>query len=302
MRVSTSMIYDQLTQKMSANAENMAKAQAALSSGVKYSRPSEAAGIVGRVQALEGRLKTLEADVQAVAKVRTGVDAQSKALQASAELMDRLKELAYEGANDPQPQSQLDSLAEEVNGLKRALVDLANTRDADDRFVFGGTRSGAPPYELNDDGTVTYVGATTPLRVQVNDVDYEDATTFGPATFKGVAREDGTAEFFSVIDDFQKALSSGNLGGRQQALKDIEALSQGVSVAVSRTGGTMRRLEIAEQQAADITTRAKQSLSSLKDLDYATALTELQKQEVLMQASQSMVSRLSKISLLNYMQ
>ena len=60
--------------------------------------------------------------------------------------MDRLKELAYLGANDPQPQSQLDSLAEEVNGIKRSLVDLANTRDAEDRYVFGGTRSGAPPY------------------------------------------------------------------------------------------------------------------------------------------------------------
>jgi len=40
----------------------------------------------------------------------------------------------------------------------------------------------------------------------------------------------------------------------------------------------------------------------LKDLDYATALTELTKQETLMQASQSMMSRLSKLSLLNYMQ
>lgn len=302
MRVSTSMVYSTLTDKLSSNAEGLAKAQAGLSSGVKYSRPSEAAGIVGRVQALEGRLKTLEADVNAVSKVRTGVDAQSKALQAASGLMDRLKELAYLGANDPQPQSQLDSLAEEVNGIKRSLVDLANTRDAEDRYVFGGTRSGAPPYELQNDGTVTYSGATTPLRVQVNDVDYEDATTFGPNTFKGVPRGDQTIGFFQAIDEFQNALKKGDLAGRQQALKDTEKLSQSISVANTRTGGTLQRLDIAEQQATDITTRAKESLSSLKDLDYATALTELQKQETLMQASQSLLSRMSKLSLLNYMQ
>ncbi|NBW88553.1 MAG: hypothetical protein EBR51_01325 [Gammaproteobacteria bacterium] len=302
MRVSTSMIYAQLTDKLSANAGSLAKAQGALSSGVKYSRPSEAAGIVGRVQALEARLSTLEADVNAVSKVRTGVDAQSKSLQSVSTLMDRLKELAFEGANDPQPQSQLDSIAEEVNGVKRALVDLANTRDADNRYVFGGSRSGAPPYELKNDGTVDYVGATTPLRVQINDVDFADATTFGPATFRGVTRGEESIEFFDALDQFQAALKSGDLAGRQQALNDVEKLGNNIGVAVSRTGAAMQRLEIAEQQATEITTRAKESLSSLKDLDYATALTELTKQETLMQASQSMMSRLSKLSLLNYMQ
>jgi flagellar hook-associated protein 3 FlgL len=302
VRVSTSMIYAQLTDKLSANAGSLAKAQGALSSGVKYSRPSEAAGIVGRVQALEARLSTLEADVNAVSKVRTGVDAQSKSLQSVSTLMDRLKELAFEGANDPQPQSQLDSIAEEVNGVKRALVDLANTRDADNRYVFGGSRSGAPPYELKNDGTVDYVGATTPLRVQINDVDFADATTFGPATFRGVTRGEESIEFFDALDQFQAALKSGDLAGRQQALNDVEKLGNNIGVAVSRTGAAMQRLEIAEQQATEITTRAKESLSSLKDLDYATALTELTKQETLMQASQSMMSRLSKLSLLNYMQ
>ena len=302
MRVSTSMIYAQLTDKLSANAGSLAKAQGALSSGVKYSRPSEAAGIVGRVQALEARLSTLEADVNAGSKVRPGVDAQSKSLQSVSTLMDRLKELAFEGANDPQPQSQLDSIAEEVNGVKRALVDLANTRDADNRYVFGGSRSGAPPYELKNDGTVDYVGATTPLRVQINDVDFADATTFGPATFRGVTRGEESIEFFDALDQFQAALKSGDLAGRQQALNDVEKLGNNIGVAVSRTGAAMQRLEIAEQQATEITTRAKESLSSLKDLDYATALTELTKQETLMQASQSMMSRLSKLSLLNYMQ
>jgi flagellar hook-associated protein 3 FlgL len=296
------MIYAQLTDKLSANAGSLAKAQGALSSGVKYSRPSEAAGIVGRVQALEARLSTLEADVNAGSKVRPGVDAQSKSLQSVSTLMDRLKELAFEGANDPQPQSQLDSIAEEVNGVKRALVDLANTRDADNRYVFGGSRSGAPPYELKNDGTVDYVGATTPLRVQINDVDFADATTFGPATFRGVTRGEESIEFFDALDQFQAALKSGDLAGRQQALNDVEKLGNNIGVAVSRTGAAMQRLEIAEQQATEITTRAKESLSSLKDLDYATALTELTKQETLMQASQSMMSRLSKLSLLNYMQ
>ena len=138
--------------------------------------------------------------------------------------------------------------------------------------------------------------------MQINDVDFADATTFGPATFRGVTRGEESIEFFDALDQFQAALKSGDLAGRQQALNDVEKLGNNIGVAVSRTGAAMQRLEIAEQQATEITTRAKESLSSLKDLDYATALTELTKQETLMQASQSMMSRLSKLSLLNYMQ
>jgi flagellin-like hook-associated protein FlgL len=47
--------------------------------------------------------------------------------------------------------------------------------------------------------------------------------------------------------------------------------------------------------------RAQQTLSDLKDLDYSSALSKLQQQEVLMQASQSLLARMSKLTLLNQM-
>jgi flagellar hook-associated protein 3 FlgL len=299
MRVSTSMIYQQLTDKMSDNSAAMAKLQSALSSGSKFTRASEAPSLAGRVQSFESRLATLEADRQAISRVRIGVDAQSRALQLGSELMDRLKQLAFQGANDPVPQSQLDAIAEELVALKRSFVDLTNTRDADDRYVFGGTRSGAPPYVLNNDGTVDYIGSTTPLRVRVNDVGFEDATTSGPSIWKGIERDNNSIGFFEVLSEFESALRENRLDGRQQALRDIEVLNDNVGVAMARAGGIQQRLDIAERQAEEITIRARESLSDLKDLDYATALTQLQQQELLMQASQSMMSRLSQLSLLD---
>ena len=301
MRVSTSMMYDRLTDQMTVNSDEMSRLQSALSTGQKFARPSDAPELVGRVQAYESRLKTLEADKAAVQSVQIGVDAQSKALQQSSALFDRIKELAFQAAQDPISQAQLDSIAAEVGGIKRSLVDLANTRDASDRYVFGGINSGVPPYVIQPDGKVEYEGSTTPLRVRVADVSYEDATVSGPSVWQGIERGGKTVSMFEILGDFEQALRENNLSNRTQGLRDVEELLTKVGTAIARTGGIQQRLDIAMQQADETTVRAQQTLSDLKDLDYSTALSKLQQQEILMQASQSLLARMSKLTLLNQM-
>lgn len=299
MRVSTSMIFQGLTDKLANNAADMAQLQSQIATGNNYATPSDAADIVGRVQAIESRLKTLEADTKAVSRVRVGVDAQARALEISAEVMDRLKEIAFRGANDPQPAAVLETLAEEVAGIKRSLVDLANMRDAEDRYVFGGGRSGELPYVLNADGSVTYEGSTSPLRVRVNDASYEDASVPGVSVWKSIQRNGEAVDMFAILTTYEDALRSGSVEGRQQGLRDVEAISNNVNLAIAKTGAAQQRLEISERQAEETAIRARKSLAELKELDFAAALAQLQKQELLMQASQSLLGRLSQLSLLD---
>lgn len=299
MRVSTSMIFQQLTDKLSENAEGIKTLQGQLSTGFTYSSPSEAADLVGRVQAVESRLKTLEADAKSVSRVKVGVDAQARALEVAAEITDRLKELAFQGANSQVSQTVLTSYAEEAASIKRSLIDLANAKDSDDRYVFGGVRSGQPPYELQADGTVKYVGSGTPLRVRVNDVGYEDVTVPGPSVWKSVEKGGEAVDMFSLLTDLENAYRTGDLSGRAQGLKDVEAIANNIGLAIARTGGVQQRLEISERLAQETSLRAQESLSGLKDLNFPAALAQLQKQQLLMEATQSLMGRLSQLSLLD---
>lgn len=299
MRVSTSMIYQQLTDKLSQNAEGMKTLQGQLSTGFKYASPSEAADLVGRVQAIESRLKTLDTDAKSVSRVKVGVDAQARALEVAAELTDRLKELAFRGANSGTAQSVLDSFAEEVASIKRSFVDLANAKDADDRYVFGGVRSGEPPYKLNADGRVEYVGSGTPLRVRVNDVGYEDVAVPGPGVWKAGEKDGKAVDMFTLLDQLEDAYKTGNLANRAQGLVDVEGIANNVGLAIAHTGGSQQRLELSERLAQETSIRAQENLATIKELDFPTALAQLQKQQLLMEATQSLLGRLSQLSLLD---
>lgn len=299
MRVSTSMIFQQLTDKLSDNAEAMKTLQGQLSTGFKYSSPSEAADLVGRVQAIESRLKTLEADAKSVSRVKVGVDAQARALEVGAEITDRLKEIAFLGANTATSRSVLDGYAEEVASIKRSLLDLANSKDSDDRYIFGGVRSGEPPYRQNPDGSVEYLGSGTPLRVRVNDVGYEDVSVPGPSVWKGIERDGGSVDLFTVLTDLENAYRTGDIAKRAQGLPEMEAIANNFGLAIARTGGVQQRLEISERQAQETSLRAQKTLAEVKELDFAAALAQLQKQQLLLEATQSLMGRMSQLSLLD---
>lgn len=299
MRVSTSMIFQQLTDKLSDNAEAMKTLQGQLSTGFKYSSPSEAADLVGRVQAIESRLKTLEADAKSVSRVKVGVDAQARALEVGAEITDRLKEIAFLGANTATSRTVLDGYAEEVASIKRSLLDLANSKDSDDRYIFGGVRSGEPPYRQNPDGSVEYLGSGTPLRVRVNDVGYEDVSVPGPSVWKGIERDGGSVDLFTVLTDLENAYRTGDVAKRAQGLPEMEAIANNFGLAIARTGGVQQRLEISERQAQETSLRAQKTLAEVKELDFAAALAQLQKQQLLLEATQSLMGRMSQLSLLD---
>ena len=300
MRIATSTLYGQLTDKLQSNAADLAVLQGQISSGKKYSVPSEAPDIVGRVQALEGQLKTLDSDQKAISQVKVGVDAQAQAIEGAATILNRLKEITLQAANDPQPQAVLDSFAEEVSGIKRSLVDLANSKDSSDRYVFGGERSGSIPYILNKDGSVTYHGSNIPLRVRIGDQSYEDATAPGTSVWRGIVKDNKAVDMFSVLTDYEKALRTANVADRQQAIKDATALADNISVEIAKSGASQQRLDLMQSQSQATSVTAQKTLSDVQDLDFATAMAQLQKQQLLMQASESLVGKLNQLSLLEY--
>jgi flagellar hook-associated protein 3 FlgL len=135
----------------------------------------------------------------------------------------------------------------------------------------------------------------------VSDVGYEDVSVPGPNVWKGIPRNGESIDLFTALTELEQAYRSGDLPKRAEGLADVNAIADNIGLAIARTGGVQQRLEISERQAQETSIRAQQALSELKDLDFASALAQLQKQQLLMEATQSMLGRLSQLSLLDNM-
>ena len=83
------------------------------------------------------------------------------------------------------------------------------------------------------------------------------------------------------------------------AMAELRGVSKDFGTVIARTGGVQQRLEISERLAQETSIRAQESLAELKELDFAAALAQLQKQQLLMEATQSLMGRLSQLSLLD---
>ena len=80
----------------------------------------------------------------------------------------------------------------------------------------------------------------------------------------------------------------------------MDALQNGVTLSLAQVGTDMT---VADTQTAvldETRLNLKTTLSSIQDLDYATAITQMNKQMLSLEAAQSSFGKISKLSLFDY--
>lgn len=108
------------------------------------------------------------------------------------------------------------------------------------------------------------------------------------------------AGYFQVLDDLLFNLRANNGDGIRSQLDEVSEMVDNMAVALSATAG--RSATIASQKLIleDAQLRLTQLLSNSKDLDYATAVTELSKEAMALEALQSSFAKISQLTLFNY--
>ncbi len=171
--------------------------------------------------------------------------------------------------------------------------------DADGNAVLD---NGAPPVPVTgsytDGGTITFDGV-------------QFAMTGKPAagdTF--TVRPARTESMFKTLDDLVVAIGSGSTSPQQRASlgndinKALAQIDQGMGHAINlRTdiGARLASLDTAAELRADVGLTLSASLSDLKDLDYAQAISTLNQQMTGLQAAQAAYARIGQMSLFDYL-
>ena len=198
MRVSTNEIFRLATNGVLDQQAALSQTQLQLSSGKRILQPSD--DPTGSTQALE--LKTAISTTQQYERnadqVRSRLSLEESTLQSAVGNMQRVRELLVQANNDSQSNETRAMIAAEIRQSLDAMLDLANTRDANGEYIFSGFKSQAEPFALDGAGGATYAGDDGQRFLQISSVRQVAISDSGTAVFRDILNGNGD---FRTLDD-----------------------------------------------------------------------------------------------------
>ncbi|AJP73526.1 flagellar hook-associated protein FlgL [Sphingomonas hengshuiensis] len=297
MRITTSQSFDRpssLMQQLTAKADAL---QTQIATTKRFTAPSEDAGAYAQLQSLK-RASTDASAYSANIDLAQGLLAQADTALGSVETqLQRAQELASKAANDTYSESDRAAIKTELDTIRETLLALANSTDMRGQPMFGGA-TGDTAYVTNADGSVTYAGEGTPASIPVGDGYSVAPSVTGERAF---ASADG--DIFSVLSALSAALGGegDTSAAAQTAMAGIAEVQSNVALSRTSIGARAARLDLDAEAVTAADAARETSRATLEDTDIATTTVELQKALTALQATQSSFTKLSSLSLFDYL-
>ena len=295
-RISTYLFHQRATASMLDSQARLSTTQLQLATGRRILTPSDDPAGATKTLDLQRYLETNKQFLNNMGVVRARLETQETALESVTNLLQRASELAVQGNNGTITQTARDGIAAEVDQLLEQMLALANTQDSNGEYLFGGLQRSGVPFTLVA-GAVVYNGDDVQRQIQVSgDRRIADADT-GQDIFLSVTS--GGASAFDILSKLAADLRSGaDLSG---SIGDIQLAQEQVLEVRARSGARLNSLDDLGNINADMAVTLESQLSEIRDLDYAEAVSRMNRQLTALQASQQSYARLSQLSLFNYL-
>ena len=184
-----------------------------------------------------------------------------------------------------------------------------------------------PPYDPTDSTTwrYIYVGDPHPTELEITPGELLESNLTGNDLFMGIsnstmqaggpsppaiyASDPDRIDIFSVLTRTEEALRAGNIddslgagGGLQENIENLEIAANQNRRLRSQLGNRAARVDTAMLHQEDVRIDLQQILSRYQDADAIETFNEIMKQETALQAALSITSKVSQISILDYLQ
>ncbi len=301
MRISTSLLHQQGVNAILENQVAVAKTQLQLSSGRRMVQPAD--DPAGSEQAIN--LKALLAEAAQYKKngdaARSRLEMEETALVQAGDILQRVRELAVRGLNGTQSAAERTAIALEVRQRLSDLLAVANTRDANGEFLFGGFyRGAAEAFVDNGGGSFSYNGDQGQRQLQISRSHQVAVGDHGADVFLGISASGGGVQSaFETLYDLAVSLEANN--PTQASLNDVDAALGRVLEIRARVGARLNAIDSQQQAYESLSLTLEEQLSDVQDLDYADAVSRLNRQMLALQAAQQTYTRVQGLSLFDFL-
>ena len=301
MKISTSFLFDRATERMSQIQNRLATTQAQLSVSKQILAPSDAPDQAAAIQRLKGEVQRQDSHSALLKSALNRYQAEETAMSAANNILIRLKELTIQAANDTLGPDDRKAIGSEMQALRDQLLSLGNSRDDSGNYLFSGTRVKTPAFAKDANNEVQYMGDETQTRIPAGVERTVQYTRSGTDVFQRVVREDGSAVgFFEALDQMIGAVNSNQTAGVQQAIADVDQMNNSLTLSIAQTGSDQQVVQSQLDVLDETKLRLRSTLSDIEDLDYAEAVTRMNKEVMALEAAMGSFSKISGLSLFDY--
>jgi len=303
MRISTQLIFETASNRMSDLQNRLQKTQEQIGSGRRILSPAD--DPVAATRALDiTQSQSINSQYGVNRQYAKSTLGQVEGtLAGETELMKDVKNAIITAGNGTLGDSERGFIATELNGRLQQLLGLANSRDSAGNYLFSGFQSNTPAFLQTATGA-TYQGDPGQQKLQVDAFRQMAVSSPGSTVFQGGLPPGGASDVFKTITDLVNLLNTpgtaGLTAGLATAGANMDSALDNVLTVRASVGSNLQELDALDNVGTDRDLQYSKVLSELQDLDYTQAVTQLSMQQVALEAAQKSFVKTSGLSLFNF--
>ena len=265
-----------------------------LATGSRVNKPSD--DPAGAAQMVSNSAQSSQADtfLRSIASLNGLLQTADSTLSSVVTALQRAISLGIEGANGTLSDSDRADVASELTGIKQQLLSLANT-PYQGEFIFSGT-STAQPFVADpaSPSGVTYNGNSGTNKVQVGQNYSLQINQPGSQLFTSTS-----GNVFQSISDLIDALQTNNNIGT--AVSELSDAYNHITAQRVFYGNALNQLQAQQNYLNSEKVDLANAADSISATDMAATSTAFTQSQVAIQADLAVMSRMSQVSLFDYL-
>lgn len=300
MQISTNAYFRNQTENLQDLKTQTVKLQEQISTGKQVNLASDDPVAFSDLAMLKARGARLHQYGRNIDVARQRLSLEEASLSQATNILTRLHELSIQGANDTLTAADRKLMSNEVQGLSKSLVALANTQDANGLPIFGGFQSAQPFQQATPDGPVFYKGDAYEVEQVVGDHEKVTVGFSGHEVFDRVPMGSGPSKsVFDIVKSMGDALARGDSPATGK--DEINAALDHITGQLALVGSRTAILDSAQEKLDSAKTATTAQISILEDTDMEKAISQLKQKLMVLDAAQASFVKIADLSLFNYL-
>ncbi len=291
MRVTQSMLTNNMLRNLSNSYERLGKYQDQLNTQKKITKPSDDPVVAIKGMRYRTDLKEIEQYQRNLSEAYTWMESADDAMDKMTQALQRVRELTVQASTGTNGPDEKANIAVEIEQLKEHIATIANTK-VGNKFIFNGTNTTEAPVDL---ATTTISMSNADVLLEVSKGIHMNVNVKAKDLLQGSNTNDIFTELENLINDLN---SDGDVG------KYLDTIDSHVSNVVANRadlGARYNRIELIDERLGSQEVIATKIISENEDAEMEKVIINLTTAEAVHRAALGVGAKIMQPTLMDFL-